>query len=166
MIFNLILINLFLIYLHPKGDKSWVFIGRTHVEAETSILWPPDVKSWLIWKDPDAGKDWGQEEKGTTEDETVGWHHRLNGYGFGWTPGVGDGQGGLACCASWGHKESDTTELLNWTERWQWWLESSLPVRSHSIMDFITPGQIADMVVRVCLINQIRCYLCVLMDFP
>ena len=97
-------------------DQSWVFIGRTDVEGETLILWPPDVKSWLIWKDPDAGKDWGQEPKGTTEDEMVGWHHRLNGHGFEWTQGVGDGQGGLACCDSWGCKESDTTEWLNWTE--------------------------------------------------
>ena len=102
--------------VHPKGDQSWIFIGRTDAEAETPILCPPDVKSSLIWKDPDAGKDWGQEERGTTEDEMVGWHHRLNGPGFGWTPGVGDGQGGLACCGSWGHKESDTTERLNWTE--------------------------------------------------
>ena len=79
--------------VHPKEDQSWVFIGRTDVEAETPKLWPPDVKSWLIWKDPDAGKDWVQEEKGMTEDEMVGWHHRLNGHEFGWTPGVGDGQG-------------------------------------------------------------------------
>ena len=93
-----------------------MFIGRTDVEAETPILWPPDVKRWLTWKDPDAGKDWGQEEKGMTEDEMVGWHHWLNGHGFGWTPGVGDGQGGLLCCSSWGHKELDTTEWLNWTE--------------------------------------------------
>ena len=100
----------------PKGHQSWMFIGRTDAEAETPILWPPDVKSWLIWKDPDAGKDWGQEEKGITEDEMVGWHHRLNGHGFGWTLGVGDGQGGLACYISWGHKQSDTTEQLNWTE--------------------------------------------------
>ena len=78
------------------------------------ILWPPDAKSWLIGKDPDAGKDWGQEKKGTTEDEMAGWHHRVNGHGFGWTPGVGDGQGGLACCGSWGCKESDMTERLNW----------------------------------------------------
>ena len=77
------------------------------------IFWPPDVKSWLIWKDPDAGKNWGQEEKGTTEDEKVGWHHRLNGHGFGWTSRVGDGQGGLACCSSWDRKESDMTEGLN-----------------------------------------------------
>ena len=102
--------------VHPKGDQSWVFTGRTDVEAETLILWPPDATSWLIWKDPDAGKDWGQEEKRKTEDEMVGWHHQLNGHEFGWTPGVGDGQGGLACCGSWGHKESVTTEQLNWTE--------------------------------------------------
>ena len=93
------------------------YLGRTDGEAETPILWPPDAKSWLSWKDPDAGKDWGQEEKGTTEDEMVGWHHRPNGHGFGWTLGVGDGQGGLACCGSWGRKESDMTEWLNWTQR-------------------------------------------------
>ena len=86
------------------------------VEAETLILWPPDVKSWLIWKDPDAGKDWRWEEKVMTEDEMVGWHHWLNGYGFGWTLGTGDGQGGLACCGSWGRKELDMTEQLNWTD--------------------------------------------------
>ena len=91
--------------VHPKGDQSWVFIGGFDVEAETSILWPPDVKSWLIWEDPDAGKDWRQEEKGMIEDEMFGWHHQLNGHGFGWTLGVGDGQGGLACCSSWGCKE-------------------------------------------------------------
>ena len=102
--------------VHPKGDQSWVFLGRTDAEAETPILWPPDVKSWLIGKDPDAGKDWGQEEKGMTEDDMVGWHHRRDGHGFGWTPGAGDGQGGLVCCGSWGCKESDTTERLNWTE--------------------------------------------------
>ena len=102
--------------VHPKEDQSWVFIGRTDVEAETPILWLPDAKRWLIWKDPDAGKDWGQEEKGTTEDETVGWHHQLDAHRFRWTPGVGDGQGGLACYSSWGRKESDTTEQLNW--RW------------------------------------------------
>ena len=102
--------------VHPKGDQSWVFIGRTDVEAETPILRPPDVKSWLIWKDPDAGKDGGQEEKGTTEDEMVGWHHWLNERESEWILGFGDGQGALVCCDSWGRKESDTTEWLNWTD--------------------------------------------------
>ena len=102
--------------VHPKGNQSWIFIGRTVVEAETSIFWPPDAKSWLILKDPEPGEDWRQGEKGTTEDEMVGWHHRLNGRELEWTPGVGDGQGGLVCCSPWGHKESDTTEWLNWTE--------------------------------------------------
>ena len=91
--------------VHPKGNQSWVFIGRTDVEAETSILWPADAKSWLIWKHSVAGKDWGWKEKGTTEDEMVGCHHRLNGHGSGWTPGAGDRQGGLACWGSWGRKE-------------------------------------------------------------
>ena len=104
--------------VHPKGNQSWMFIGRTDVEAEPPVLWPPDAKSWLIWKDPDAGKDWGQEEKGMTEDKMVGWHHWVNGHEFGWTPGVGDGQGSLECCSSWGLKESDMTEWLNWTDVW------------------------------------------------
>ena len=108
--------------VHPKGNQSWMFVGRTDAEAETPIFWPPDVKNWLIWKDPDAGKDWRQEEKGMTEDETVGWHHWLNGHGFGGTLGVGDGQGGLAGCSPWGPKESDMTEQLNWTD---WWHMSS-----------------------------------------
>ena len=102
--------------VHPKGDQSWVFIGRTEAEAETPILWPPHAKSWLIGKDSNAGRDWGQEEKGTTEDEMVGWHHRLYGREFEWTLRVGDGQGGLACWDSWSRKESDTTEPLNWTD--------------------------------------------------
>ena len=108
--------------VHPKGDQSWLFIGRTDVEAETPILWPPDMKSWLIWRDPDAGKDSGQEEKRMTEDEMVGWHHLLHGHRCGWTLGIGDGQGGLACCGSWSlsHKELDMTELLNWTELNLW----------------------------------------------
>ena len=101
--------------IHPKGDQSWVFIGRTDAKAETPILWPPHVKSWLIEKDSIAGRDWGQEEKGTTEDEIAGWHHWLNGRESEWTLGVGDGQGGLACCDSWGRKGSQT-RLSDWTE--------------------------------------------------
>ena len=101
--------------VHPKGDQSWVFFGRTDVEAETLILWPPHAKSWLVGKDPDAGRDWGQE-KGTTEDEMAGWHHRVYGQEFEWTPGVGDGRGGLECCSPWGRKVSDTTERPNWTD--------------------------------------------------
>ena len=93
-----------------------MFIERTDAEAETPLLWSPCAKSWLIGKNRDAGRDWGQEEKGTTEDEMAGWHHRLDAHEFGWTLGIGDGQGGMACCSSWGCKESDTTELLNWTE--------------------------------------------------
>ena len=102
--------------VHSKGNQSWMFIGRTDAEAETAVLWPPHAKSWLIGKDSDAVRDWGQEEKGTTEDEMAGWHHWLDGHEFEWTPGVGDGLGGLVCCDSWGLKESDTTEWLNWTE--------------------------------------------------
>ena len=102
--------------VHPEGDQSWVFIGRTDVEAETPILWPLDAKNWLIGKDPDALKDWGQEKKGTTEDEIVGSYHGLSGHEFGWTPGVCDGQQGLAWCISWGGKESDKTERLIWSE--------------------------------------------------
>ena len=102
--------------VHPRGDQSWIFMRRTDAEAETPILWPPDVKSWLIWKDPDAGKDWRQEEKGTTEDEMAGWHHGLAGLEFEQALGAGDSQGGLVCCSLWGHQESDTTERLNWTE--------------------------------------------------
>ena len=115
-----------------QGDPtspSWrrsvlgVFIGRTDVEAETPVLDPPDVKSWLTWKDSDAGKDWGQEEKRTTENEMVGWHHWLNGHGFGWTPGVGDGQGGLACCDSWGRRVGyDRVTELNWTDGISAWI--------------------------------------------
>ena len=103
--------------VNPKGTQSWIFIGRTDAGAEAPILCPSDAKSWFFRKDSDAGKDWRQEEKGMTENEMVGWHHRLNEYGFGWTLAVGDGQGGLVCCNSWGCKESDTTELLNWTEQ-------------------------------------------------
>ena len=101
--------------VHPKGDQSWVFIGRTDAEAEMPILWPPAVKSWLIGKDPAAGKDWRWEEKGMTEDEMAGWHHWLNGYEYKQALGDGDGQGSLLCCSPWGCKESDMTEWLNWT---------------------------------------------------
>ena len=113
----------------PKGEQSWVLTGRTDAEAETPILWPPYAKSWLIGNDPNTGRDWGQEEKGTTEDEMAGWHHWHNGHEFRWTPGVSDGQGGLACCGSWGCKESDTTEQLDWTDLFQsqifWILKTS-----------------------------------------
>ena len=99
---------------HPKGDQSWVFTGRTDAEAETPILWSPDAKSWLTGKDPDAGKDWSQEEKGMTEDEMVGWHHRLNGHGFGWAPGVGDGREAWRAVVRGVTKSR--TRLSNWTE--------------------------------------------------
>ena len=102
--------HLYCIVMYPVSSTHTLAHTHTHTYTHTQYT------SWLIWKDPDAGKDWGQEEKGTTEDEVVGWHHQLDGHEFGWTMGVGDGQGGLACCSSWGHKESDTTERLNWTE--------------------------------------------------
>ena len=102
--------------VHLKGDQPWVFFGRNDAKAETPVLWPPHVKSWPIGKDSDAGRDWEQEEKGTTEDEMARWHHWLDGRESEWTPRVGDGQGGLECCNSWGRKESETTERLNWTE--------------------------------------------------
>ena len=102
--------------VYPKGNKSWIFIGRTDAEAKTPILRPPDEKNWLIEKDPDADQDWRQEEKGTTEYEMVEWHHWLNGYEFEQAPRVGDKQGSLVCCSPWGLKELDTTEWLNWTE--------------------------------------------------
>ena len=111
--------------VHPKGDQSWLFIGRTDTEAETPILWLPDVKNWLIRKYPDAWKNWRQEEKGTTEHEMVGWHHQFNGHEFESTLGVGDGQGGLACCSPWGREELDTSEHLNWTEL-NWCMDRSL----------------------------------------
>ena len=102
--------------VHPKGDQSWIFIGRADAEALTPIIWPSDAKNRLIGEDPDAGKDWRQKEKGVTEDEMVGWHHRLDEHEFKQATGVGDGQGGLACCSPQGHKESDMTEWLNWTK--------------------------------------------------
>ena len=102
--------------VHSEGDQPWDFFGGNDAKAETPVLWPPHEKSWLIGKDSDAGRDWGQEEKGTTEDEMAGWQHWLDGRESEWTPGVGDGQGGLVCCYSWGGKELDTTERLNWTQ--------------------------------------------------
>ena len=110
--------------VHSEGDQPWDFFGRNDAKAETPVLWPPHAKSWLIGKDSDAGRDWGQKEKGTTEDEMAGWHHWLDGRESDWNPKVGDGEGGLACCDSWGLKESDTTERLNWTE-----LKCSLQVK-------------------------------------
>ena len=100
--------------VYPKGNQSGIFIGRTDAEAETPILWPPDAKNWLIWKDSDAGKEWRWEEKGTTEDEMVGWHHRLDGHESEQSLGV-DGRGSLVCWSPWGDKQFDTTEWLNWT---------------------------------------------------
>ena len=99
--------------LNPKGNQPWLFIGRTDAEAETWKLWPPDMKSQFIRKDPDAGKDWGKEEKGTAEVEMVGWYHWLSGCEFKQAPGDGEGQGSLVCCSPWGHRELDTTEGLN-----------------------------------------------------
>ena len=100
---------------HSEGDQPWNFFGRNDAKAETPVLWPPHAKSWLIGKDSDARRDWEQEEKGITEDKMAGWHHRLDGRESEWTLGAGDGQGGLVCCNSWGRKESDRTEWLNWT---------------------------------------------------
>ena len=99
--------------VNPKGNQSWIFIGRTDAEAEAPVLWPPEMKSWLIGKNPDAEKDWRQEEKGMTEDEMVGWHHWLNGHGFEQTAGESEGQESLVCCSPWGCKEVDMTEQLN-----------------------------------------------------
>ena len=103
--------------VHSEGDQPWDFFGRNDAKTETPVLWPPHAKSWLIGKDPDAERDWGQEDKGMTEDEMAGWHHWLDGRESEWTLGVDDGQGSLECCNSWGHKELDTTERLNWTEQ-------------------------------------------------
>ena len=101
--------------VNPKGNQSWIFTGRTDTEAEALILWPHDAKNWLIWKDPDAGKNWRREEKGTTEDEMVGWHHRCDGHEFDQASGVGARQGSLACCSPWGHKDGH-----NWATELNW----------------------------------------------
>ena len=113
---ELMLLNCGVGPVHSKGDQPWVFFGRNDAKAETPVLWPPHVKSWLIGKDNDAGRDWGQEEKGMTGDEMAGWHHQLDGHEFEWTPGDGDGQGGLAVLRFMGSKEWDTSEWVNWTE--------------------------------------------------
>ena len=128
--------------VHSEGDQPWDLFGRNDAKAETPVLWPPHAMSWLIGKDSDAGRGWGQEEKGTTEDEMAGWHHWLNGRESEWTLGVGDGHGGLAFCDSWGYKESDTTEQLNWTELsdlpelnwWFRWLKNYLQCRRPSFV--------------------------------
>ena len=122
--------------VNPKGNQSWIFIGRT--DAGALVLWPPDMKKWLIRKDPDPGKDWRQKEEGMTEDEMVGWHHWLNGHEFEQAPGVGNGQGSLACCSSWDPKESDMTEWLDWTDSTHKWVKSLSRVRL-----FVTPWTVA-----------------------
>ena len=125
--------------VNPRGNQSWIFIGRIDAEAETPILWPPNAKNWLIGRDSDAGKDRRQEVKRMTENEMVGWHHQLNEHEFEQAPAVGDGQGSLECCSPWDRKESDTPEQLNWTELhiyvpmwknlistwWMWWMKDS-----------------------------------------
>ena len=120
--------------VHCEEDQPWNFFGRNDAKAETPVLWPPHEKGWFIGKVSDAGRDWGQEEKGTTEDEMAGWHHWLDGSESEWTLGVGDGQGGPACCDSWGHKGSDTTEWLNWTELN--WVSSSYSRGSSQLRDW------------------------------
>ena len=139
--------------VHPKRSQSWIFIGKTDVEAETPVLGPPHVKIWLIGKDSEAGRGWGQEKKGTTEDEMAGWHHGLDGRESEWTPGDGDGQGGLASCDSWGCKEWDTTERLNWTE-----LSSNIHVPNlelrffcHEFLFFLRTGVFARGLLFLCL---------------
>ena len=116
--------------ISPSEDQPWDFLGGTDAEAETPVLWPPHAKSWLIGKDSDAGRDWGQEEKGMTKDEMAGWHHWLDGPESEWILGVGDEQGGLVCCDSWGRKELDTTEWLNWTELDPWFLTTFISAPS------------------------------------
>ena len=120
--------------VHPKGNQSWIFIGRTDAVPETPVLWPPDAKNQLIGKDPDAADDWRQEEKGRTEDEIVGWHHQHNAHECESALGVGDGQGGLAYCGPWGRKELEVTEWLNWTELFHWYFFWALNFTVHILL--------------------------------
>ena len=134
--------------VHPKENQSWIFIGNTDAETEAPIFWPPDVKNWLIWKDPDAGKDWGQE-KWVTEDEMLGWHYWLNGDKFEQTPGDGEGQGSLACCSPWGHKELDTTERLNWLKEIEATLEWTFKFTVTGQKAITPPGEEEEVRIKV-----------------
>ena len=140
--------------VNPKGNQSWIIIRRTDSEGETPILWLPDVKNWLFGKDPDAGKDWGQEEKGITEDKMVGWHHWLDGYEFEQAPEVGDGQGSLACCSLWGCKEPAMTEWLNWTD----WLTDNWHEISYWGYEYVL-SELVFMVVKLPIVKHWIVYL-------
>ena len=140
------------------GDGAVNFVGRMDAKAETPILWLPDVKNWLIGKDPDAGKDWRQGEKGMTEDETVGWHHWLNRHEFEQTPGVGDGQGSLVCCSPWGHKESDTTEQLNWTGMLEMKFNLLLHTNEKTGIERLSESQSKLMIEQICTIMVLARY--------
>ena len=147
--------------VHPKGAQSWIFTGRT--DTVTPILWLPAEKNWLTGKDSDAGKDWRQEEKGTNEDETVGWHHQLDGHEFEKAPGGSDGQGGLACCSPWGHKESDTTELLIFWLGWvfAFWIlncKSCLYILKINSLSVISVANIFSCSVGCLFIYDFLCY--------
>ena len=136
--------------VNPKGNQSWMFIGRTDTKAEALILWPPDAKNWLVSKDPDARKGWRQEDKGMTEDEMIGWDHRLDGHEFEQAPVVGDGQGNLVCCSPWDHKESDMTERMNWTE-----LHYPCPLKDSHVLQTLQR-----VFLYFCSVKQ-ECFLCI-----
>ena len=141
--------------VHPKGNQSWVFIGRTDAETETPILWPPVAKNWLTGRDPEAKQDWRWEEKGMTEDEMAGWHHQLDGHESEWTPRVSDGQGGLVCCNSWGRKEMDTTERLNWTELYLFFrtlFSRAIAYHIHRFSFFIISQNIPEFAMPTCVL--------------
>ena len=139
--------------VHPKGYQSWVFIGRTDIEAETPILWPPDMKNWFIWKDLDAGKDWRWEEE-MTEDEMVGWHHWLDAHEFEQALGICDGQGGLACCSPWGQsQESDTAE---WLTDWLNWMFHLNVSTQYYLQHFVAKLQICNFNIFLCLKGSIH----------